>query len=555
MFETALAEPLASILNTSIDAVFVTTRDGTIVWVNGAAENMFGWSGAEMRGRNIALLMPPPVKNQHDSFLAAFRPGRGVTHVLGIDRSLDAVRRDGTLIPVEIGISTFELNGDRYFAGFVRDISERRAAGERLRFLATHDQITGLPNGMLFVEELKAELARRTAPAVIVITPVGFWRVAERHGRSSAEHMIRMIAKRLRDAAGPGAFVGRIHGESFAVMTLGDPMGLAKKLCDAVSLPIAWGSVHLHLGAAAGIATSRRTDSAPDPLLQDAHSAASYAASRSPWGGISLFTEDLGRRIAREALMEERLREAISQQTLTLALQPKVRARDGSLSGAEALARWHDDVLGEVPPSEFVPLAERTGLIGDLGRVMLRLALMQLADWQRRSLPLTMAINISAVDLRQPDLALRLADAIRETGCDPVGIVIELTESALIDDPEQATERLHAIKALGVSLSLDDFGTGYSSLSYLRHFPIDSLKIDRSFVIDTPDIATAAAVAHTVVALAKSLGMKTIAEGVETEAQASFLRDIGVDVFQGFLFGRPLTVAQFADFALSHPAS
>ncbi|MDR3437891.1 EAL domain-containing protein [Telmatospirillum sp.] len=549
-----LTAPLSSILNSSIDGVFTTTAKGTIVWVNGAAQRMFGWSKEELLGKNINMIMPSPYKEKHDGFLAAFRPDHGITHVLGAGRWLEAVRKDGTRFPVEVGISVFEDNGERYFTGFVRDISERRAAENRLRFLATHDQPTGLPNGLLFIERVKEALDRSTPVAVIVLNVVGFWRVAERHGRFSAEHMIRVIACRLRDEAGTAGLVSRIHGESFAIMTADtEPQALAERLCAVVSRPIAWDSVNLHLSAAAGVAIAKPGDIVPDSLLQDAHAAASHSLRWGACGGVSLFTADLGNRMARESLMEERLRAAVAENGLSLALQPKVRARDGVILGAEALVRWHDDQLGDVSPTEFIPLAERSGVIGDLGTWVLRRSLEHLAEWQRSGLTLTIAVNLSAIDLRQPDLAARIGRTISETGCNPSGVVIELTESAMADDPVQATERLHAIKDQGVSLSLDDFGTGYSSLSYLRHFPIDSLKIDRSFVMDTPDVPNAVAVARTIVSLAQSLGMKTVAEGVETRAQASFLRELGVEIFQGFLFSKPVPPDIFRKLALAGP--
>jgi EAL domain-containing protein (putative c-di-GMP-specific phosphodiesterase class I) len=215
------------------------------------------------------------------------------------------------------------------------------------------------------------------------------------------------------------------------------------------------------------------------------------------------------------------------------------------LLGAEALARWHDPDLGWVAPAEFVPLAERVGIIGNLDDWILRRSLQEAASWRRAGLDLTVAVNVSAIELRNRDLVSRVRSAIRDAKCDPAQLVVELTESAVAEDPAEAVRQLRALKELGVSLSLDDFGTGYSSLSHLRQFPFDSLKIDRSFVIDLPGDPDACAIARAIVALARSLGIETVAEGVETEAQRDFLKELHVDIQQGFLHSRPLPPDEF----------
>jgi EAL domain-containing protein (putative c-di-GMP-specific phosphodiesterase class I) len=259
----------------------------------------------------------------------------------------------------------------------------------------------------------------------------------------------------------------------------------------------------------------------------------------------------LGRRIKQEDLVKRRLQAAVASGSLTLALQPIVDSADGCLLGAEALAHWHDEELGTVPPSVFIPIAERYGLINKITSWVLHQALDEAVAWQRRGLDLGVAVNISAIDLHQPELVADIQLALTSSGCEPARLTIELTESVHADDPHLALHQLQAIKKLGVSLSLDDFGTGYSSLGYLLSFPIDTLKIDQSFVLGTPHNAESVVIVRAIIALARALGKSTVAEGIETKTQAEFLRDLGVDKFQGYFYSLPLSPEQFMALALS----
>ena len=565
MQDDPVTGPLAAVLETTTDGVFIVAQNGEIVWLNHAAETMFGWSREEFLGRNIKLIVPMPGRLEHDRHLAEFDPSRPLTHVLGSDSVLEAERKDGSHFPVEVGIAYYRQEGRLYFAGFVRDITERRSTEERLRFLASHDPVTGLPNDGLLAERLE-ELLRNHLPAsVLVLTPVGFRRIAEWHGRAAAQHVLRTVAERLKAESGGMVFFSHLDGETFSVLTQDpDPENLAARLCDLASRPIPWESVSLYLPIAAGVASagSGVKEDSVSSLTQDARTAARHIRSHSPFQGVGLFTSELGERMAREARLEERLRAALSDEALdramtssehglALALQPKIWAVDGTLLGAEALARWTDDELGQVSPSEFIPIAERSGIIGRISGWMLRRAMKEARLWQDAGLDLGVAINLSPIGLLQSDFVDGVARALDETGCNPARVEIELTETAVAEDPILAAEQLRALKDMGVSLSLDDFGTGYSSLNLLRRFPIDTLKIDRSFVIDTPHDNDAVAVVRTVVALAHVLGMRTVAEGVENQGQATFLKELGVDIIQGFFYSPPIDPDRFRDLALS----
>ncbi len=545
--------PFVSILESTIDAVFTIDAEGRIHWVNKAAERMFGWMNDELIGRNISLIVPSPIKEKHDTLLTKFSPDKGFSHVLGAGKWLEAQRKDGSRFPVEVGLSTFDSEGLRYFTGFVRDISERRVSEEKLLYLATHDQVTGLANGRLLVEASKKALEDSRQFALMTIVIEGMYRVRGRHGREGFLYALRTVSNRMQEVMNGEGVLARMDGELFAAMTSNlDPEAMAARLYAAVRVPITWGSIDINLGAVVGIAKSHGTLYSVDDLMGYSYAAARDTQVHHVQGGVSLFTSDIGRRLDRADLIEERLRVAVTTGGLLLALQPKVESVGGRILGAEALVRWHDKSLGTVTPTEFIPIAERAGIIGDLTSWVIKSALAEVASWQTMGLELNIAVNISAIDLRQPKLVEEIGDALARTSCDPKLLTIELTESALATNPDEMAFKLLALKELGVSLSLDDFGTGYSSLSYLRHFPFDNLKIDQSFVRDTPDAPDAVAIARTIVALARSLNMETVAEGVETLAQADFLCELGVDIFQGYYFSRPIPPDQFRTLALAN---
>lgn len=423
----------------------------------------------------------------------------------------------------------------------------RPAVGKVLK--PTRDRVTGLASRRLLFETGDAALKRGTAFSIVAVVLAGLFAIGKRYGLSAAEHALRTVARRLDVVLAGDGVLAKLEGELLAMMTF-DPTSeaVAERVCAEIRRPIPWGMIDLHLGAAVGVAKADGNASA-ESLLRAAYAAALMSLTQNPRGGVTVFTPELGRDVLREARVEERLWKAVKDGALSLVMQAKARAADGRIIGAESLVRWKDAELGLVPPSEFIPIAERTGIIGDLRAWVMRRSLTEAAAWQRAGLDLSIAVNISAADFRQPDLAADIRDALAKAGCDPRRLVIELTESALVDDPLHATAQLKALKEMGVSLSLDDFGTGYSSLSQLRRFPIDTLKIDRSFVADTPDDAEAAAIARTIVALAQSFGMATVAEGVETAAQREFLCGLGVDVLQGYLVGRPVPPDRFRTLA------
>lgn len=528
---------ITAILGTSLDAVFTIDAKGRIVDTNPAASRMFGWRREEFIGANISLIVPSPLKERHDGFLRAFRPDRGVKHVLGSGKRLDGQRKDGSRFPVEVGISAFERDGRRYFTGFVRDMSERQRAEDRLRYLALHDAESGLLNYRGFAEQFSESTFGGRRMAVFRIEE--FRRFSVAYGERWSIATVQEIAARLGAALAPHEGIARLREDSF-VLRLGDD---AEKRVDTLAAllrrPYALDTTVFQLTATFGL-------SPPGDDFANQLRTAQWACDRAGAtgrGGVNAYSEALRQSVVRELGIESRLREAVRNDRLTLVLQPKCRLADRRIVGAEALVRWKDPQLGPVSPAEFVPLAERLGLVGEVTDWVLRRSLAEIAACPDPGI--SVAVNFSALDFYHPHFVARLRDALASAAVPPGRLTVELTETAAIQDVAMVNARLQALRALGVNVALDDFGTGHTALAYLRQFAVDALKIDIAFVRDLPDSQSAISITQAIVALARGLGLETIAEGVETEAQAAALGQMGVDVAQGFLFGRPLPASQF----------
>ncbi len=531
------SDAIAAILGTSLDAVFTIDAQGLIVDTNAAASRMFGWPREAFLGANISLIVPSPLKEQHDGFLRAFRPDRGVKHVLGSGQRLDGQRQDGSRFPVEVGISAFERDGRRYFTGFVRDMSERQSAEDRMRYLALHDAESGLLNYRGFAERFAAAAGSGRRMAVFRIEE--FRRFSVAYGERWSIATVQEIAARLVTTLAPHEMAGRVRDDSFALCLGSDAGARVETLAALLRQPYALDTTVVQLTATFGL-SSPGDDFAS--LLRTAQWACDRAGATGR-GGINAYTDGLRQAVVRELAIESRLREAVRNNRLMLVLQPKCRLADRRIVGAEALVRWDEPQLGAIPPAEFIPLAERLGLVGEITDWMLQRSLAEIAACPDPTI--SVAVNFSALDFYHPDFVARLSDALAAAALSPHRLVIELTESAAIHDVSLVNTRLQALRALGVGVSLDDFGTGYTALSYLRQFAVDALKIDIAFVRDLPDSRSAISIARAIVALARGLGLETIAEGVETEAQANALSGLGVDVAQGFLFGRPMPPSEF----------
>ncbi len=421
----------------------------------------------------------------------------------------------------------------------------------RLTYQSLHDALTGLPNRALVVDRAEQMLARarrsRTPVAALYVDIDGFKHINDSFGHATGDELLSVVAARLSGIVREADTVGRLGGDEFVVLledhTLdAGPELVAERMCQVLGQPIDLQGTKgrtVSVTASIGIALGQR-DSADD-LLRDADFALYEAkgAGKNRW----VMFESRMQTAAQDLLeLEMDLKEALDAGQFFLLYQPTFDLQSETITGIEALIRWRHPVRGVIPPDAFIPLAEETGLIVPIGRWVLRTACQQAAAWHRHGRPLGMAINVSARQLDQPSLVQDVADTLAITGLDPAAITLEITETTLMRDAEAAARRCHALKALGVRLAVDDFGTGYSSLAYLRQFPVDALKIDRSFISGIAASGDSKALIHTLVQLGKTLGLETLGEGIEEEAQLRELQREKCDSGQGFLFARPLEV-------------
>jgi diguanylate cyclase (GGDEF)-like protein/PAS domain S-box-containing protein len=442
--------------------------------------------------------------------------------------------------------------------GICWDITERRAIEDQLVHDALHDRLSGLPNRTLFLDRLTqaiTSLPRRTGALAVLFLDVDRFKVInDGLGHDAGDEVLLELSRRLAELMRPGDTVARFGGDEFVVLcdgihTPGQAGTIARRLQEAVAAPITIGDSEVVVTVSAGIAVATSEDDSAGDLLRDAD-AAMYRAKRDG-GARALLFDDRMRDEAQARLgTEVELRKALSAGDLRLHYQPVVDLRTGVITGVEALLRWQHPTRGLIAPSDIIPIAEETGLIVPIGEWALEQACEQLLRWQRmhpRRTPLTMAVNLSGVQLSQASLVERTGEILAATGVDARNLVLEITETVLMRDAVQALEVLEGLKALGVSLSVDDFGTGYSSLSYLKRFPVDQLKIDRTFVDGLGGDSEDLAIVQAIVALADSMGLATIAEGLETPSQRQVLQELGCASAQGYLLSRPLPAEQVTE--------
>ncbi len=547
-----LAEASLQLSNRAIDAV----RNGILIvdasrpelpitYVNPAFERITGYTAAEVLGRSTDFLVADD-RNQVGigEIDAALRARESAS------ATIRNYRKDGSLFWNELYMSPVwdDAGVLTHFVGIINDVTERQRYQEQLEYQAQHDELTGLPNRNLLHDRLAqalfyAERHGHTA-AVLFVDLDRFKLINDSLGHSAGDEVLQICARRLRALARRGDTIARYGGDEF-VMLLADVSNedrvsyIARRVLAGMTEAVTVREHEFRLTVSIGISLYPRDGKTPEVLLRNAD-AAMYQAKESGRNNIQFYRAELNVRMLDRLTLEGQLRKAIEQQEFRVYYQLQVRMRDGCTAGVEALVRWQHPEHGLLPPSRFIPLAEETGLIVPLGEQVLRAACEQNRRWQQeKRLHVPMAVNLSIRQLEQDDFPQLVKSVLTETGLEPAYLELEVTESALMDDPDKMLGQLEALKALGCKLSLDDFGTGYSNLSYLKRFPFDRLKIDRSFVADVTTAPQDAAIARTIIAMARTLDLEVLAEGVETEPQLKYLQRNGCDLVQGFLIGRP----------------
>ena len=445
------------------------------------------------------------------------------------------------------------------------DVTERRRAEADIRRMALYDELTGLPNRVQFTDTLEGALARLRGEgrledhrpplpdgnwltAVLIFDLDHFKDVNDTLGHIAGDALLKRVAEQIGQCLGPGDMLARLCGDEFAVLleqvaTPQQVTDAARRMIDAAAAPYELNGHEAVVGLSMGVTLCSRDDGITEPavLISQADVALQQAKTTSR-GTACFFQPTMHAALHRRKDMERHLRHALAKGELEVHFQPITAVGSRRIVGAEALARWSHPVHGTVPPSEFIPLAERAGLIGELGAWVLRAACAQAAQWEQG---LCLAVNLSPEQVRRTGIVEQVAGILRETGLLPSRLELEITEGCLLHETPQTLTTLTRLRALGVNIALDDFGTGFSSLSYLRRYPFTKLKVDRSFVATMAGDPATAAIVQAVVTLGRSLSMRVIAEGVETEAQYSMLGTMDCDEAQGYLLGRPCCGTEF----------
>jgi len=523
--------------------VCVTDLEGTIVDCNATFAKLVGLKRNDLAGQNIASLYERRV--EREELMALLRDAQSLN---GIEVELR--RSDGQHVWILQNLALVGSGEHAMVHVTVVDISDRKRAEEQIEFHAYHDVLTHLPNRRLFTDRLGVSIlrARRSGRplAVMFIDLDHFKTINDTLGHTAGDELLLEMSQRLTTCVREEDTVARLGGDEFTMILSElrepeDAIGVAQKILDAVQQPMTIAGMTVELSASIGIALYPADGLDVETLLRNADSAM-YRAKESGRNNYQLCTDEMKTRALSRLSLESRLRKAVQNEQLLLLFQPQISLSTGQIVGAEALVRWNDGPRGLIEPSEFIPIAEESRLILPLGEWALRAACKQARVWHDAGLgSMRVAVNLSARQFQQQDLADVVRRAIHETGVEPSAIELEITETTAMQNAELTIDVLRALCDIGVSISIDDFGTGYSSLSYLKRFPINAVKIDRSFVSAVDSSEGDQAIVAAVVAIARTLHLRVIAEGVETEEQLAFLRRRGCDEAQGFYFSKPVS--------------
>jgi diguanylate cyclase (GGDEF)-like protein/PAS domain S-box-containing protein len=555
-------EKYRTILESIQEGYFEIDLTGKYTFLNDSMCRIHGYSKEELMGMNHRQHTDKETKKKlFQVFNKVYNTGEPAKEV-----DWQIIRKDGTKRYIESSVSLQKDSSDKPigFRGIVRDVTERKRAEERIQYLATHDALTGLPNRLMFGRLINhaIQTARRYQRqlAVFFIDLDRFKIINDTMGHEAGDQLLQEIAKRFKQSLRAVDIVGRLGGDEFIMLIeemdeLSQIANVAHKILSTAIQPIVLLGEECRVTASIGISIYPRDGEDEQALMKNADMAM-YVAKEGGKNNYQFYSKDIQSKSNKRFSIETNLRRALGRNELSLEYQAKLDFKTGMITGVEALLRWDNPYLGSVTPSQFIPVAEETGLIVPIGRWVMKTACAQNVAWQRQGLPpVCMAVNLSLRQLMDDNLLKDIKAALDDSGMAPNLLELEITESMLMQNPVRLIEVLTNIKKIGVRLAIDNFGTGYASLTQLRNFPIDTIKLDKSFIRNLPQDSKDKAITEAIIAMGKTLSLTVVAEGVETEGQDDFLRDLICDEMQGFYFSKPVTPDQFGDLLLNHDPS
>ena len=562
-------ERLQVVIDNADEGIITLDHEGFVESFNAAAEHIFGYAATEIIGRNIEIFMPAGHADSGEPTQKCLVAG----HYEAIGRN-----KQGGDFPIEVTVSKAHLEGMAQFVCIVRDITERKLAEEKLSAMANYDSLTGLPNRNLFKDRLTQAMNRanrnNTLAALMFLDLDRFKTVNDTLGHDAGDRLLQHVAKLLQNILrksdsvlrnemdndeGEIHTVSRLGGDEFTIILEGithvdGVTAVAQKIIEAFGQPVHLGVHEIYASTSIGIVLYPFDETDEENLIKDADSAM-YRSKELGRNTFQYYTKDLNMQTSSRLRLETDLRHAIERGEFILHYQPKVDLASNEIIGVEALIRWQHPENGLIPPNDFIPILEENGLIIPVGEWVVRTVCEQNMAWKRNgNRPLTVAVNLSGRQFMQKNLVGSIAGILEETGMEPRFLELELTESILMQHTSYNVATLAELVAMGIQISIDDFGTGYSSLSYLKRFDLHALKIDRSFVNELSTNKDDVAIVSAIIALANSLGLSVIAEGVETQEQLDMLRNLGCHQVQGYFLGRPMSADLLAEHLSRHRA-